>query len=70
METSSWRSPYREDQSETKPILLPVAVVQTLIGATSTSIITVAMVRFKIKGRNMEVLSHRATVFPAGPLSK
>lgn len=42
------RSPYCEDQSETKPVLLPVAVGQSVISATSTSIITVATFRSKI----------------------
>lgn len=48
MPMSRWRSPYCEDQSETKPVLLPVAVEQSVISATSTSIITVATFRFKI----------------------
>lgn len=59
MPMSRRRSPYCEDQSETKPILQPVAVGQSLISATSTSIITVATFRFKItpekrKGYNKE----------------
>ncbi len=48
MPMSRRRSPYCEDQSETKPILLPLAVGQSLISATNTSIITVATFRFKI----------------------
>lgn len=53
MPISHQRSLYCEDQSETWPILLPVAVGQSVISATSTSIITVAMFR-KRKGFNKE----------------
>lgn len=61
MPMSHSRSPYCEDQLETKPILLFVAVGQSIISATSTSIITVAMLRSKImaetrKGFNMAKL--------------
>lgn len=45
---SHQRSPYCEDQSETQLILLLVAVRQSVISATSTSIITVAMFRPEI----------------------